>query len=401
MNDLVIFALLFVAIAIGWFLGRRSSTNVGSALESPSRYYQGLDDILDGRPDAAIDAFINGLEVSSETVETHFALGAQLRRKGEVGRAVRVHQNLLSGPALPADQLHQAHLELARDYISAGLLDRAEQLLLGLVEDSPGQRIAAQRHLLELYEIEREWQRAIEVASQLLPRKSLFGEITPGPLGVPGQQITVALAHYYCELACEAFAAGNLARARELLEEAMRQDRHCTRASIMLGEVEFTSGRFKAAVSALRRVREQDPDHVPETIGMLRKCYGELAEEGAVRAYLRECLASRPTASLVVAIAEDILASEGSDAAAGFLATQLTESPSLGGLARLIDLQANACDDNARANLQLLKGLVGRLLATGSAYRCGHCGFSGRHLHWNCPGCKHWGSIKMIAGSSF
>ena len=145
MNDLFIFVLLFVAIAIGWFLGRRGSLESSSQQGHSGRYFQSLDDLLSGRPDGAIDAFINGLEVSSETVETHFALGTQLRQKGELERAVRVHQNLLAGPALPLDQLHLAHLELARDYISGGLLDRAEQLLLELVRGSSRQRLASQR----------------------------------------------------------------------------------------------------------------------------------------------------------------------------------------------------------------------------------------------------------------
>ena len=170
MNDLGIFFLLFLAIAIGWLLGRRSSTAPVNSPALPSQYYKGLNDILDGRPDGAIDSFINALEVNTETLETHIALGNLLRKKGEVERAIRIHQNLLARPSLPRSQVHQAHLELARDYISAGLLDRAERLLLDLVDESPEQRRTAHLHLLEIYQSERDWLRAIEVASELLPR---------------------------------------------------------------------------------------------------------------------------------------------------------------------------------------------------------------------------------------
>ena len=115
-------------------------------------------------------------------------------------RAIRIHQNLLARPSLPRAQIHQAHLELARDYISAGLLDRAERLLLDLVAESPEQRRVSQLYLLEIYQSEREWARAIEIASDLLPRKSLLGA-TATQRPEPGQDVGVALPHFYCELA--------------------------------------------------------------------------------------------------------------------------------------------------------------------------------------------------------
>ncbi len=148
-NDLLMFALLFAAIGIGWWLGRRSASAAGPDL--PGQYYKGLNYLLDGRPDGAVDAFINALEVNSETLETHIALGNLLRKRGEVDRAIRIHQNLLARPSLPRLQVHQAHLELARDYISAGLFDRAERLLLDLVKTrtAPGQPASSAGNLPE------------------------------------------------------------------------------------------------------------------------------------------------------------------------------------------------------------------------------------------------------------
>ena len=180
MNDLLIFLLLFSAIVIGWLLGRRSVASISNNSDSSGEYYQGLNYLLDGRPDGAVDSFIDGLEVNSETLETHVAMGNLLRKRGEVDRAIRVHQNLLARPSLPRSQVHLAHLELARDYISAGLLDRAEGLLLALVKESSEQRVVACRHLLEIYQSEKEWQRAIDVAKSMLPKKkSLLGPASP------------------------------------------------------------------------------------------------------------------------------------------------------------------------------------------------------------------------------
>ena len=397
MNELLVFALLFTAVGLGWWLGRRgSSPGSITAPELPSQYYKGLNYLLDGRPDGAIDAFITALEVNSETLETHIALGNLLRKKGEVDRAIRIHQNLLARPSLPRSQVHQAHLELARDYISAGLLDRAERLLLDLMKESQELRRSAQRYLLEIYQSEREWLSAVEVATKMLPRKSLLGGSAPDNSGDLSQDVSVALAHYYCELANDKMERGKLQPAHDFLQQALSQDRQCVRASIMMGDVEYRSGHYKKAIKALRRVRSQDPGYIPETVALLRLCYHEVDDERSLKAYLEECLQAHPSATLVLAMADDMSESEGNAAAGKFLSGQLAMQPSLRGLARLISLQMDHTEGEARDNLGMLQVLVNRLVADRHAYRCGHCGFAGRQLHWFCPGCKRWGTMKTI-----
>jgi lipopolysaccharide biosynthesis regulator YciM len=315
-----------------------------------------------------------------------------------VDGAVRIHQDLLTRTGLPAGDLAQAQLELARDYISAGLLDRAEELLLELIRDFPGHCQAGRRHLLEIYEIERDWRRAIEAAKPLLPRKlarkSATGEANTGP----GQRIAQRLAHYCCELAEEERLDGDFEAARSLLREALSHDKCSVRASMALAQVEWGAGRYQNAAQALRRVRIQDPDYLPETIELLRKCYTALEDPESLRAYLLECLAAQPTPALVAAVAEDMARVEGDAAAGEFLEAQLLQYPSLRGLSQLIGLQRSASDELSRPDLELLQDLSQRLVASRPAYRCGHCGFAGKHLHWHCPGCKHWGSIKAIDG---
>jgi len=397
-NDLVIFLLLFLAIAIGWYLGRRSSGKSTGPSELPSQYYKGLNYILDDHPDGAIDAFIDALEVNSETLETHIALGNLLRRRGEVDRAIRIHQNLLARPSLPRPQVHQAHLELAKDYISAGLLDRAERLLLDLKEESSEQRRAARQHLLEIYQSERDWEQAVEVARELLPRKKLLGG-GGARKGELGQDVSVVLAHYYCEMAAERCVQGEVQAARSLLNDALSQDRNCVRASLMLGDLEFEAGHFKQAVKALRQVRQQDADYVPETIAVLRQCYSELGDDRELKSYLQSCLETVPSTSLILAVAEDMRQSQGDEQAREFLALQLADWPSLRGLAKFVGLQVEAATGETRDNLSLVQRLVGRLISERPAYRCSHCGFAGIHLHWFCPGCKYWGTMKAIRGA--
>ncbi|MEP5567465.1 MAG: lipopolysaccharide assembly protein LapB [Halioglobus sp.] len=399
MNDYLVFALLFVAIAIGWYLGRRSQANSVSAPDLPGQYYKGLNYLLDGKPDGAVDAFINALEVNSETLETHIALGNLLRKRGEVDRAIRIHQNLLARPSLPRAQVHQAHLELARDYISAGLLDRAERLLLDLVAESQVQRRDSQLHLLDIYQSEREWQQAIDIAVELLPRKSLLGG-SAATVDEPGQSVSVVLSHYYCELASERRKVRDLQGARNLLQEALAMDKQSVRASIMLGEVEYDAGRYKQAVKALRRVRQQDPLYISESVPSLRECYRELGDEKSLLTYLRDCLDAHPSPPLLLAAAEDIRVVDGGSIAEQFLVEQLEKMPSLRGMEKLVSLQMSDTEGKSRDDLSLLQQLVQRLIEERPSYRCSHCGFSGRHLHWFCPGCKYWGTIRPIRGTS-
>ncbi|MDH4039869.1 MAG: lipopolysaccharide assembly protein LapB [Gammaproteobacteria bacterium] len=397
MSDLLVFGLLFAAVAIGWVLGRRSATSPPPVSTYFSGQFSGQPRADDPPADGVIDHLADGLAVDGGSARTHIAMGVQLRRRGEVDGAVRIHEDLLARPALPVEEQTRARLELARDYISAGLLDRAEEILLELVREFPGQCQAARGHLLEIYEAERDWRRAIEVAKALLPRKLQWEKREQPPLS-RSQGAALRLAHYCCELAEAARLSGDLAGARKLLAEALERDSKCVRASLLLGQVEYDCGHFRQAVQALRRVRQQDPDYLPDTFELLRLCYQALGDQRSMREYLVDSLALRPTPALVAAVAADMVEAEGSAAAGDFLAEQLLQYPSLAGLSQLIGLQLGTSEGKPRQDFELLQTLSRRLLASRPAYRCGHCGFAGKNLHWNCPGCKHWGSIKAIGG---
>ena len=184
------------------------------------------------------------------------------------------------------------------------------------------------------------------------------------------------------------------------MQEALNRDKQCVRASIMLGAVEYDAGRYKQAVKALRRVRQQDPLYISESVPTLRECYRELGDEKSLLAYLRDCLGTDPSPPLLLAAAEEIRALEGTDVAEQFLVGQLDKMPSLRGLEKLISLQLSASSGESAEDLGLLQGLLLRLIEERPSYCCSHCGFSGRHLHWFCPGCKYWGTIRPIRGTS-
>ncbi len=386
--------LIVSAIAIGWLLGRRHRTADGDGQSSLyPQYYKGLNYLINDQPDGALDAFIEALEVNSQTLETHIAVGNLMRRKGEVERAIRIHQNLLSRPTLPRVHLHQAHLELARDFISAGLWDRAERLLEDLLKDAPELKETAMRHLLEIYQDEKEWQQAIDVARQLLPKRSLLKTTPP-----VDKAITTALSHFCCEKAELSLAKNDYHAARSEIKQALVYDRQCVRASLLLAEVEYNTNNYSKAIKQLRKVREQDPVFIPETVELLRSCYQALNDDEGFLEYLRETQEECSSATTLLTLVESIRFQRGDIAAADFLGAELKRRPSLRGLAKLVELHIANTSGKSKDNLVILQMLIEQLLQSKPQYQCLHCGFAGKQLHWICPSCKQWGQVKPIRG---
>jgi len=389
MDNWPLYLLIVAAIAIGWWLGRRErKSQVSNDHQELSRnYFQGLNYLLNEQPDRAISTFIQALEVNSDTIETHLALGSLLRKRGEVDKAVSVHQNLLARPQLNRETSHYVQLELARDYLLAGLLDRAEKLLLDLIEENGEVREPGLQLLVEIYQQEREWQRAIEVASKLPTR------------GTDGYAVRRSLAHLYCELSQVALESGDYALAKEHILLAFSHDSNCVRASLLLGRLEYQLGHKKDAIKALKKIRLQNGTFVPESLDLLTRCYEQGGgKQKDLREYLVQCLDETPAISVVFILAKSIREEQGDEAVARFISNHLKKNPTIRGLTQLIDLHIDNTQGIARDNLAILRSFTEALVADKPVYRCEECGFSGKKLHWLCPSCKQWGSVIPIYG---
>lgn len=382
---LLVFLLLPVAALSGWLIGRRRREPgvYATSSEIPIDYIKGLNYLLNEQPDKAIDVFIHMLDVNSETVETHLALGSLFRRRGEVDRAIRIHQNLIARPTLNSEQRMQALNELGQDYMTAGLLDRAEALFNELVESGP-HTINALRQLVDIYQQEKDWEKAIEMS-----RKLAFKT---------GSSQDNVIAHYYCEMAEHQIRQNELPPALKLLKKALATDRHCARASLLEGEVETRLGNYRAAIKAYRRVETQDPDYIPEILEPLANCYRMTDSVDEMIKYLQEILTRHGGISVMLSLAELLRDRAGDAEAAEFITSYLERKPSLRGMDRLIDLALIHIRDPARDKLEVLKTVTSQLLVNNPVYRCDICGFQGKTLHWHCPGCKHWNSVKPIQG---
>ena len=395
MNQIALFWLVFAAIVIGWILGRFSGPKTASRVRSSS-YYKGLNYLLDGRPDGATDAFIASLDVNSETFETHLLLGNLLRKRGEVQRAIRVHANILEHSAIEDDQKHEAHLELARDYISAGLLDRAERLLLDLIAESSLKGVEARRYLIEIYQAERDWDKAIAMAGSLLSKRGLFQGKKSEVKGPGDQSVHLLLPHFYCELAEKRKASGDVSGAQQALASAFREDPSNVRVTLMRAQLAEGEGNFRKAIELLLRVENQDKEFLPEVAPLFKRCAEALGQLDQYERFLRDSMQKYPSTGLVIALTDLIKEREGAEAAALFLTDAMRNAASLRGLYRLMLLQLEESRSQLSSKLEVAMELMRQLTETAPGYRCQHCGFRGKHLHWFCPGCKFWGSIKPI-----
>ncbi len=379
--------LLPVAAFSGWYLGRREghrgAARSGRPVHMSPDYLKGLNYLLNEQPDKAIEVFIRVLQVDDETVETHFALGNLFRRRGEVDRAIRIHQNLIARPTLDPEQRALALLELGVDYMRSGLLDRAESLFVELLDGGVYRRAALTR-LVDIYQQEKDWQKAIDYVL-LLKRET-------------GQDVSSMHAQFICEQADELSSAGDVDGSRKLLKRALQTDSKCVRASLGLGSIEMSSGQFRHAIDHFKRVEGQNHDFIPEIIAPLITCYRSIDRIEDLVSYLEQLSSLYAGVSPVLALAQLALEQDGVDSARALMVEELRVRPTIRGVDRLIDYSLSTASGDARNNLGLLKEFTQKLLDNKSTYKCAACGFSGRTLHWHCPSCKMWNSIKPIQG---
>ncbi|MBS0286043.1 MAG: lipopolysaccharide assembly protein LapB [Proteobacteria bacterium] len=377
--------LLPVAALSGWYLGKRSRqvNNLKNETLS-SDYYMGLNFLLNEQTDKAVDAFIRMLDVSPDSVDTTLALGNFFRRRGEVDRAIRIHQTLLSKPNLTTKQRNHSLLELAQDYMRSGMYDRAESLLLEVTNTVGNQLEISLRSLIDIYEREKEWDKAIQVAIRLQ-------EITKQSMGKE-------IAQYFCESAELAWSKGKVKTAFKYLKQGLQHNRNCSRVSLCEGNFEKKLGNFKNAINAYKRIEYQDVTFLPEALPLIIECYEALSEHQDLEEYLDYLLRHCPSISIVLAHAEKVKEKIGQERAAYFLANYMNRHPSIRGLKYLIEFHLSRVVGEVRNELLMLKSLVEQLVQSKPVYRCGQCGFASRSMHWQCPSCRQWSSVKPIQG---
>lgn len=378
--------LLPVAATCGWLMGKWDAQKVSirkKNIRLRHDYFKGLNYLINDQADKAVDVFIKLIEVDSDTIETHLALGNLFRQRGEVDRAIRVHQNLIVRPNLQKQHHIQALLALGQDYLRAGVLDRAENLFLELVKMGEESQLSL-RYLLQIYQQEKDWPKAIEIAKKL---EAISGESMHG-----------TIAHYYCELALQMEEKNSIDEARELLERAQKIDRHCARASWLRGRLEQKQQCYDEAIQYYKKVKHQDVSFFSEIVGLLSHCYQKLGKKNQYIDYLHDCVEETSCFSTAQLLAEHLRTNQDNDKAIEFISEQIKRKPSLKGVGYLVNLYLKNSHGDTKEKLLMLHNFIQALLAEKPKYQCSQCGFSSKTLFWLCPSCQHWATLKPILG---
>ena len=382
----LLFLLLPVAAAYGWYMGRRSAQQ--SKQDDASRlsrdYVTGVNFLLSNQQDKAVDLFLDMLKEDTGTVEAHLTLGNLFRSRGEVDRAIRIHQSLMESASLTYDQRLLAVQQLGRDYMAAGLYDRAEDMFKQLVDETDF-RLSSLQQLLQIYQATSDWQSAIDVAERLvkLGKEKHRGDI----------------ANFWCKLALQQMANSDMDKAMSLLKKGAAADRNSARVSIMMGRVWMEKGDYPKAVESLERVINQDKELVGETLEMLQTCYQQLGKIDEWEAFLRRCADENTGATAELMLAQILEQREGIEAAQSYVTRQLERHPTMRVFHKLMDYHLNEAEEGrAKESLGVLRNMVGEQVRSKPRYRCQKCGFTAHSLYWHCPSCRSWSTIKPIRG---
>ena len=382
--DYWLLLLILSAILIGWVIGRwdpftRNASGNSSGIFSDS-YVKGLNYLLSNDSNKAIGIFTELIEVNSDTIEIHITLGNLFRSKGEVDRAIKVHQNLHARPNLSKKQRNMAIAELANDYLKAGLLDRAEKLFKEMIQ-LKSDDLVAYRRLLDLYITEKSWHEAIDCARILYQR------------GEPDS--SVIYSQCLCEVAEKAMSKGQTKVARESLAKAIEIDQNCVRATLLLIRLHLDSNNTPAAQKLFKRLIRQNPEYMGMYIEPARNIYWRGKESNGYQDFLEQQYREHPSTRLAMALLEFYVDQNQVEKARLFLSDVLQSSPSFESFEFALRF-LRSDPDHLSETWDSLSSFLKMMQSKKIEFTCTQCGYESHAIEWNCPSCKSWASMKPV-----
>ena len=369
--------MLPVFFAIGWFAARVDMRAVlKQAKTVPSDFYAGVDALVDKNTDVAVRAFGDVLAKHEDTPEAYelaVSMGKLYRNRGENDKAIALHQKLLDSPDLLGEKRQRVLYELGQDFQNAGLVDRAEHIFQGLKEGNAG--TLAREVLLNIYQQDRDWQKAIEVAQELRH---------------DAQTYQFEIAQFYCELAQTALFRSQFADAESNIVQALTYNRKCTRANMLRGDVAMAEQRYQDAIDAYAAIEQQNHAYLSMVGEKLFDAYQALGQAEQGLTVLIGYFRTFPQLDLIDVIYEKALVLRGEEAAAALTAELVRIQPDLRGAYRLLGMQLSTLDPSWRADADMMRGIVGRYARKALMYRCRHCHFKSQVFFWHCPACNKW-----------
>lgn len=391
MQDFLVLAFIFFALIIGFGVGRYGQKvhdrfNAGAPW-SNKRYVQGLKYLLNDQTDESVGVFLANMDVGEDTLELYLSLGSLLRREGEFTNAINVHQHLLGDVNLGVETHLRVQFELAQDYVSSGLLDRAEILLLELIDsgaiDNIQQRKALAK-LLSIYQETREWLKAIDIADRLTEKK----------FSKEADKWRELKAQFACELAELSQLREDWSEVRRWAKVALSYDAHCVRATLLIVTMDIGQHKFPAAIASLKMIPQQNAIHCSEMLVPMMHCYQHLGKEEQLLEALQEYITLCPDPYAFKDLIHRVRAHEGDRKALETFGRHSGRFKSYEKVFHLADQlsKMTALDEQSLANL--IDSLQEMIDYT-RRYSCRDCGYNARQMQWLCPSCKHWASLVL------
>ena len=380
----LLFLLLPIAAAYGWYMGGRSAKQKyqNDSNRLSREYVDGLNFLLSNQKDKAVDLFLDMLKEDSGTLEAHLTLGNLFRSRGEVDRAIRIHQSLMESASLTFEQRLLAMQQLGRDYMTAGFYDRAEDMFTQLIDEEDFQQYALQQ-LIIIYQSISEWNKAISVASKLVK----LGD----------RKYNSYIAQFYCEMAVLTLATEDINKTLFYLQKSISADPNCARTSLLFGRVYMDQNNYTKAIQYFTQILNQDKAFVSEALPFLKICYERLNIIDDFKQFLKRCVELDAGSMAELMLADLIEEQSGREAAQYYIYRELVKHPNLKGFYRLMDYHlADAEQGRAKDSLLLLRNMVGEQVKAIPNYSCERCGFTVNSIYWLCPACRSWATIKPI-----
>lgn len=366
--------LLPIFFAMGWFAARVDmKTVLKQAKTVPSGFYKSLDALVDRHTGRAARELAEVTDLQPSSYELHLTLGKLYRQRGENDKAIAMHKALLDAPDTVGERREQVMFELGQNYQNAGLVDRAEHIFLALQSGNMAKR--AREVLLGIYQQDRDWEKAINMA-QLLSHDE--------------QTYQFEIAQFHCEIAQAALFQSQYEDARRHVDMALEANAKCTRANMILGDIEQKTGQYEAAINAYSRIEKQNFAYLSMIGERLYDAYDALGKPEAGLDVLIGYMQTFPQLDLINVIYNKSLLLYGETAAAQTTTELVRRHPDLQGVYRLLGMQMSEIDPQWRANADMIRGVIGRQLQKSVMYRCRHCHFKSQVFFWHCPACNKW-----------
>jgi len=363
--------------ALGWLAARVDIKQIISeSTDLPSAYFKGLHYLITNQYEKAIEAFDDAIKINNDSLELHFALGALLRRTGQIDRAINLHIDLLEKRELTLEQMESVKAELAQDYFKAGLYGRSEELLLALNKEKYYQ--FSLNTLLEVYVKEREWRKAVETATELEK--------------ISGVSFRIPISHFFCEIAVTQILNKKYTLAKKSLERALEESKNCTRANILLGDIHSEEKLFEEAIVFWKKIEFQQPEYLGLVAPKIIVAFQTLNKINEGLSTLARFFDIYKLKSLLNVLYETVLANEGPKQAENIARKELIQRPSLSALDQLFQAQAIG-KTNKIGNLELIQQTIKNTIGDRRFFMCKQCGFKARQFHWQCPACNAWESL--------